>query len=358
MSTGGVAPAARPLTETERNWFWAFGLVVASVLVCWGIYAAEQAWGPHDRSQWMVVHPVESAMRFVALPHFLVGFLFLTTSRGMRRARSWAWLAALFGVGALLSWAFGSAGGRHAAIPRILFLTYFAVHEFRDEVFFYLANGDAPREKDPERLKWRVLVAPLLVWLSFTSVTLLGTAYEVGGLRKYTEAVFGSMPESARHALGAAPLVALVITIVLLRRYYRRRYAGGVLEFVRAHRPIFVVFGGLLGLILLDLVVSGRIHSIVTLHVTAWYVFVMRGFGKRPPPDPPPRRFTWKWMRTTRAGFAFLHVGLLVATLIAAAVWAYAYGNAPSAYGLSVFVSRDAFPYWTIMHVTISFLPR
>ena len=39
----------------------------------------------------------------------------------------------------------------HAAIPRVLFLAYFAVHAFPDDVFFYKANGDAVRPgPDPQ----------------------------------------------------------------------------------------------------------------------------------------------------------------------------------------------------------------
>ena len=96
----------------------------------------------------------------------------------------------------------------------------------------------------------------------------------------------------------------------------------------------------------------------MTLHVAAWYVFVIHQFSKRPAPDPAPRKFGWKWMRTTRPGFEFLHIGLLVAVLIAAGVWAYGFNNSPSQPMLAAFLSRDAFPIWTIFHVTTSFAPR
>ena len=135
---------------------------------------------------------------------------------------------------------------------------------------------------------------------------------------------------------------------------YFRRYRAKVLA---AHRPICVVYGGALVVIVLELLISGRIFSIVTLHVTAWYVFAMYQFSKRPPPDPAPRKLGWKWMRTTRGGFAFLHLGLCVLMLVAAAVWAYGFRNAPSSV-FSMFLSQDVFAYWTIVHITISFVPR
>ena len=144
--------------------------------------------------------------------------------------------------------------------------------------------------------------------------------------------------------------MALAVTFRVYRRYHA--------SIVAAYRPISAVFVGMLLVVLLDVLVSGRIHSIVTLHVTAWYVFVIHQFSRRPAPDPAPPRLRWKWIRTTRGGFEFLHIGLLVLVMVGAGVWAYGFGNSPSQAGLSVFLSRDAFPFWTIAHVTTSFTPR
>jgi len=138
-------------------------------------------------------------------------------------------------------------------------------------------------------------------------------------------------------------------------RVYRRRYRA---EILAVHRPICVVFAGMLVVVLLDLLVNGRVYSIVTLHVTAWYVFVLHQFSRRAAADPAPPRFGWKWIRTTRSGFQFLHLGLLALAMIGAGVWAYGFDNSPSQVGFSAVLSRDAFPYWTIFHVTTSFTPR
>ena len=64
------------------------------------------------------------------------------------------------------------------------------------------------------------------------------------------------------------------------------------------------------------------------------------------------------WVRTTQTGFQTLHLGLLVVLMAIGVVWAYAFHNDAAHHAMWVLVSRDAFPYWTIMHVTVSFTPR
>lgn len=339
-------------TDTERNWVKAVALVAGSVLLFAALEALELGWGRESRHDRMVYHPVETSMRCLAIPHFLIAFLFTTTSSRMRGALPWARLAGLAAVGAGLCWLFHATGGRDAKIPKALFLAYFAVHEFRDEAFFYVANGDAPEGVEPDRLKREVLVAPALLLFFGVAVVFLGAAWEIGGLRRYTEPVFGA--SGIRWAAGPLPLLAVGAFVWWLLR--RARARGGAWAFVRTHRPVFVVFGGIFLLILLDLVLHGKVRAIVTLHVTAWYVFTMHALARRPPPTPTPRTLSWRWMRTTRPGFAFLHVGLFVLVAAGCALWAYGFDNTSSpAWAL---LSRDAFPYWTIMHITMSFLPR
>ena len=73
---------------------------------------------------------------------------------------------------------------------------------------------------------------------------------------------------------------------------------------------------------------------------------------------PPPAPLTWRWVRATPTGFRWLHLGLLAAVIVAAIVWAYGFRNDASLTAMDVVLSRDAFPYWTIMHVTVSWVPR
>ncbi len=346
------------LTATERNWLKAVGLVAGSVLLFHGILALESLAATRRPSERLVYQPVETSMRCMAIPHFLIAILFTASSRKMRRARSWLQYAGLAVMGVGLCLLFAKAGGREDLIAKGVFLLYFAVHEFRDEAFFYTANGDAPRSAGSGRPSRGIYLAPAaLLWFSLAIVALCA-AFEIGGLSRYTRPLYGDLSDSARRGLGVLPMLGLGACSAWMLRRARRFHPGGAAAFVRAHRPILRVFGGILLFILIDLILHGRVHALVSLHVTAWYVFTIQMLDRRPPATPAPRTFTWAWMRTTRAGFVFLHVGLFVAVTVGCAVWAWGFRNAPSHHAFRFLLSREAFPYWTIMHITLSFLPR
>lgn len=357
-ATATVPAGARPFTRTERNWLLAFAIVVASGVLFWALWFLEQGAGRTVREQAFVFHPIETPMRMVGLAHFLVAILFLTTSRAMARPSSWAWLAGLLLLGYVLCELFADAGGIKALLPRALFFVYFLLHEFRDQAFFYEANGDLPSGPDRARVKRDVLGLPLLALGLIGAVFMAGAGLRLGGARRYTETLLGWAPDALVPVLGLLPIALLVLATHLWRRAIERRYAGGVRAFLRTHRPMLLVYGGILGVLALDLLINRRAYAIVTLHVAAWYVFVLAGYARRPAPQPRPAPMTWRWMRTTRAGFNTLHLGLLALVIAAALVWAYGYRNDAGLTAMNVLLSKDAFPYWTIMHVTVSWMPR
>lgn len=355
--------APRPLTTTERNWLTALAIVVGGTLITGLVMLAEKQWGSAAQSsERLVGNPVESFMRFLALPHFVLAILFMSTSRGMRSARAWVWFVGLTGLGVGLCYAFGHAGGRAIAVPNALFLGYFLVHEFRDQAFFYRIHGDLAAAHTPgvdtKRVKWDLLRVPVLGLAAITASFLFGAAFRIGGTRRYTDDVYGSMSTELRYALGILALGLVIGAVHMTKRSWNRRYAGGAIGFIKTHRPLFVVFGGIMAVLILDIVLNGRAYAIVTLHVATWYVFVTRGFAARPAPDPTPAAGSWGWMRSTRRGFLWLHNGLFVVIVGAAVLWAYGFHNSSDQGALWVLLSKDAFPYWTIMHVTISFVPR
>lgn len=344
------------LTATERNWLRAAAIVLGSIAFFWSIQAAETRWRPAPRTQQVVYDPVETSMRVLALPHFILGLLFLATSRGMRQARSRRSVLLLAAAGAALCWLFAQVGGHREKFGQVIVLLYFAVHEFRDEAYFYVANGDAPPGTDAKRLGWQVLRAPALMLGFAGAVILLGVAFELGDLRRFTAPIFGRVEPPLRWALGTVPLLLIVLDALRLKRRCDRDFPGAFPEFLRRHRPILRVCLGIGLVILLEVLVRQKSRALVTLHVTAWYVFVMYQFGRRPAPVPAPSRFSWAWMRSTPGGFSFLHVGLAALTLLGCAVAAYGFRN--DAAWFQLVLSREAFPYWTIMHITISFVPK
>jgi hypothetical protein len=63
-------------------------------------------------------------------------------------------------------------------------------------------------------------------------------------------------------------------------------------------------------------------------------------------------------MRSTTAGFSALHLAVFLLVLGAGAVWAFAFRNSPETPVLASVLSKESFAYWTIVHVTLSWMPR
>ena len=357
MAEGQVVTAsAGRLTLTERNWTLAV-LFVGGLAALFGLVEAlEIAAGRTDRATRFVYDAFETSTRTFAIAHILVGTAFLLSSRTMERGSSRLWFGALAVAGIGLCWLFQAAGGRQAHVPAAIFYAYFFVHEFRDEAWFYRANGDAVG-LDDEAARRDVLRLPALALAILLCVFLVGGAWGIGGTRRYGDQLLGSWPQGARQALGAA-FIAVTSVIVHLNVLGLRRRHGSVLAFLRSHRPIVFVYVGTFFLIFVGAVFTGRLSLIVALHVAAWYVFATRRLKAAPQGAVAARPGTWRWMRTTQTGFQTLHLGLFAAVVGLAVVWAYVYGNDPSNRVLWVLVSRDAFPFWTILHVTLSFTPR
>ena len=357
VQTVAAQRVRRPLTTTERNWLVALAVVVGSGLVFAAVLAIEKSAGLTDKRTRLVRDASETSMRLLALSHFLVALVFMSTSRTMKRARSWAVFLGLAALGAGLCWGFSRLGGIGAPLAAVLFYAYFLVHEFRDQVGFYRANGDAPPAADPRAVLRDLLAFPALAFLVIGTVFVFGAAFRIGGARRYASA-FGDMPRIAQQGLAVAAVLAVAGAAWALKRRWDRRHEAGARGFVASHRPIFLVFAGITTVLFAGIPLTGDVYPIVTLHVTTWYVFYLCMLRSRPRPGPPPRPFTWPWMRGTAAGFNFVHLGIAGLIILAAAVWAYGSGNDPGNHALRILLSKDGFPYWTIMHVSVSFLPR
>lgn len=350
--------ARRPLTLTERNWLAAFSIVVVGALAFVGVRAWERAYGHAERTEAFVYHPVETSMRLVAVAHILLGTLFLATSRAMQRPRAWPRLVALTGLGVGLCLAYGQASGPAVPLAKAAFYAYFLAHEFRDQTWFYRANGDGPPPGADDGTTRDLLRVPTLLVAFLGALFVAGAGLGVGNPRRYTEALLGFSPEGLRPVVGLLPLAAVLLATRAFARRLGRTRPGGLWAFLVEHRPVMLVYAGILGVLLLDIVISGRAYAIVTLHVAGWYVFTFRQLRARPAPAPSPRPPGWRWLRGTPRGFDVLHLGLVGLTLLAAAVWAYGFRNDPDLAPFYVMLSRDAFPFWTIMHVTLSWMPR
>lgn len=351
-------PAAgkyRPVTATERNWARAAAIFLGSLAVFGAIYAIEMDLGRWNRDIRLVRDPAQASMHFLGISHFLVAVLYSVTSKRMRSVRSWARFGLMLGVGALLCVGYARLYAASALAAGICFFTYFLVHDLRDQVFFYFSNGDAPEAGDPPGLARVLGWCPFLVTGALAAVAipavLLGLP--VGGpLRPQVS----SFPAWFLWPLAVLPAPLVTIVAMRLSRVWRRGGFGTVSGFVRANRPILLVFAATALNLLLGAFLGWGAHGIVIMHVVTWYVFIMTQFARRPPAARPPRG--WRWVRDTPTGFNLLHVGSVLLLIAAGAVWAYGFRNDPSLTPLWVLLNGDNFRYWTILHVTVSFGSR
>lgn len=366
-SAAVTQPRTTPLGETAtiqqyvQTLIWTF----AAIGVCLLGYAIEKYivrdmlhW-IHETDYRMFKNPAELPMRLFGLPHFAVGLAFMLSSRRMRGFKSWAQLAGLTALGIAFCWLFyrfGYDGDRFSALALLVFYFYFLIHGFRDEAFFYRALGDMPAGAD--RTHQRIMVVLQMLMLGLL-VSLAIPAYVIFGELKpefshpLLENLFpASWSYLARFASTFLPMVGIA-AFALWR--IAAVFPDGLRGLWETHKPILTVFLIATGIILIALV-SGpwTFNAVVLMHFVAWYLFGRRSLAKRPPADPP-KPGTWTWMRTTRAGFTWLHLGLTAIVIAFVAYSAYATGKSGLVENI---VGSKSFYYWTIMHVTLSFFPR
>ncbi len=232
-------------------------------------------------------------------------------------------------------------GGLRNPLLLLLFYAYFLIHEVRDQARLFQAYGDAPG--DP------AATARLLGRLS-VAVALLLTAVLVGVYLLHGSAV------ARTRALVDSPRVWLMVLMVLLTAascgllslaLWGRGRAG---ELLRLHRPLWLVYAGILGLLMIGAVLgSVGFNLIILVHVTAWLVFVCRQLAGRPPVERPS---WWQWLRTTPRGFVILHLGVALAVLLLMALRVHCWGRA--GWFCELF-ARSSFAYWSILHISIAF---
>lgn len=348
-----LVPARRSLTTTERNGFWALLGTVGLFAVFYAVGRAERAADPAaDRTTRFVYEATETTTRLLAVAHTLVATLFLATSTKIRSARGATTLVGLALLSVALCLGFSALGGREGGVAMGLFAFYFLLHDLRDEAWFYGANGDAPPE-EARRAGLRLGGFVLGVLLATLA---LGVAI---GLRRPTRLLgIAGWSDGARiAAAGAVALAALGAAHLCLRSFGGGRVAGAPGE-MRRHRPLVVALVGVYAVFFGGIALTGRFYALVAMHVVIWYVFTLRRLATAPRPAVAPRPFTWRWMRSTVAGFNVLHLGIVGLLAAAGVVWAFAFQNDRALPGFRLLLARDAFPYWTLVHVTLSWMPR
>ena len=345
-----LAGTGRRLTRTERNWLLSAAILVGSMVLFRALYAYEMDIGRWDGGIRLVAEPAETATRYVAIAHFILAFLFIGLSPRMRSPRALAGIVALLAVGALLSGGFSFLERTSPVIASYVFFAYFVLHDFRDQAFFYRVNGDCPAPEGGAVTSRLILGIPFLAIGGLTAVLAFLASARLLGQEPVGEGL-ATLPAPIRVTIGLLPAVLVGIGFMRFRRLWRTQRPGGLEAFVRRHRPVFAVFAGSILATLLGMLLSWRLHTIVILHVAAWYIFTVRRFAAAPARSGGPGR----WLTATPSGFTILHGGLVVALVLLGVLWAYAFRNDPGITPLRLLLSPQYFRYFTIVHVTVSF---
>ncbi len=362
LDYAGARPV-RPLLEipTFRNWFRTLCWTIGAVGVCGLIYCFDK-WGltlniaaPRDVDYRMFKNPAELPMRVFGLPHFIIATMFVLTSRRMQSLRNRLVFILLCGVSVVVCIAFHRVGATENPIALILFYFYFLIHGIRDDAYFYKSYGDMPTEAAPTHQRimavLQLLALGLLfafIWPIYTYLSRIKPRYAHPVLQNFFPADWGF---AFRLAIMFIPMVLIALfALAMIARQFNDGWAG----LWRAHRPILAVFIISIGIILLTLIIGPATFNVVVLmHFVGWYIFALYLLGRRP--EPAGQLGWWQWMRSTRRGFMTLHLGLAAVVTILIAISVYGFGKQDF---LEDFVGSKSFFYWTIAHVTLSFMPR
>ncbi len=360
MTSASVAAPPRPrprLSRTEAQWLVALAVTLGLVGLFQAIGRLEPA--ALEASERFVRNPSETATRFLAVAHTIVATAFLATSRKIRRPRTALALAGCAALAVAVCLVFERLGGLRAPAAGFLFYAYFVAHELRDEGWLTLRNGDAGPAVPPTPpgaarvVAWAPALVAVLVLVGAGAA---GIAF--GGAASKLEKYVAEVPSAHRTAGGAAVLAAAIVSIFLVLRAAARADGTTILGHVRRRRARVFVTTGLLVVFVASVAWTGRLYLIVALHVVWWAIFSFDAIRRAPRPAAPARPLTWAWVRTTPLGFTVFHGAVLLVVVGVGAAHALFARNDPSWTFAALLSSREAFPYWTLAHVSLSWLPR
>lgn len=353
---------------TRWNFIKAALATAGIVFIFWCAYYVEREWfHRHPASIRYIREASEAAMRYITIPHIVIGFLFLVSSKNNRSLRSRLWTVGLLALGVLLCGLYYRGGGRTDLVLSVGVYFYFLVHELRDEAMFYTVLGEAAPIPDKKLFKnfirWMValIVCSLLAFVLAAAPTGFYvqkmTASDTGlaslGLA-HTAWFDGSLSTPIKIIAGGLPLVIVSAGYVYVLRKYSRAFGfNNVKSFMQTYDKLFFVMFGVAAVLGLVILLTQRFYALILFHVVAWYVFASYQFNRHPPKEPP--KNWWVWMRTTPRGFKTLHIGMAAILMIVGLVWTLGFNLHPS---MNWLLAPESFLYWTIMHITVSFVPR
>jgi len=353
-SASTPAPGLRP---TIRQ-FLAASLLMGTLV---GLFRLGMAVEPVANKKEGVVagNALRAATVFTGIAHFSIAFLFMWTDpRAANRESRKRILAALL-IGASVCAVCLSIA---SAVPSFFLAgfvgLYFLTHEIRDEYFFSRTYRDVPEEGPGRDAVMRIIGGVISIAAAIGWNYLFVKRTNRGGVKFLRPGIdLRDLGTMERLTLWLVPVALFLLIAAALFVTTVRKSGRSPRQLWREYWPLITVYGGLALMLTADLRHQSTLYLVVLFHVAAWWVFTTRRLvlsGRAGSP----RELGWlTWFKRTQAGFQSLHIGLTLATVLLAVAWVYVFKKSPGN-ALAWIVTPDAFSYWTIMHVTVSFVPK
>jgi hypothetical protein len=346
------------LTPAELNFWRALALGTGLILFFQMISWLEQEVFHLPAGQRLVRTASEAAMRYFALAHYFVALFFMMTAARNRTPIRRGMMLGLLLAGGALCGVYHYFGGYTSGVMSFVVYGYFLVHEMRDDVLFYTTLRDAPPLDDRRRFNRlangiiALVIIGVLVALWFTGV--LGW-YRRGPIAPHLVSFLPAhLPWDARLIIALAPAAAwLFASYVFLDRHAAAYHS--IARLIVAHALMLRLFAGAFLVLGLGVLLTNRPYALILLHVSVWYVFVLRQLKERQQPSARTPQGYWIWMRTTAPGFRVLHIGMFLGLVAIDMIAIYGFGGQGWLWYL---LAPQVFLYWTILHITVSFIPR
>lgn len=355
-------PISLPKLGNAERLFWkGVGLTALFMFGFYLVYLVEkEVLGLRSSQRW-VIDCIEAPMRFFTIAHIIVATLFLATAKKNQNLSRRLSLAALSAVGVALCLGWYSLadtsqiwdmkhGTNLQVQAHLLILTYFLVHEVRDEIFFYRIMGDAPKDAQSEELDR--LHRGIITFMPMTLLAFYLWPHQILSAENRLPFVI-ELSSPWNWIVAMIPAAGSLAYLGLFLSREARRAQTSVGGFIKRHAPLFRVMAGVMGTVAVGSLIFQRGSLLILLHVCIWYVFAVQGLKARRPAVPPSE--WWAWMRSTPEGFRVLHLGLFVLAATLGFLCVYVTGVDGWLWAV---MSPAAFAHWSIMHITLSFMPR
>jgi len=303
----------------------------------------------------LVYNPAEFPCRVFGFSHYLVGLIFMLSSRTMKKAVSWLWLSALLAVSVGICVLFYNFGGAGNPILVIFYFLFFMFHGYRDVILFYQPQTEDKVLEAKRRWIFRYFQGVLILGLMYVLVPAFFLYLSLKP-RTYSPELQASIDAITPYLNGLLMSAWLILLVCLIGMWrLLKTFPGGAKGFWQDNKPVMLVVIYMTLIILASPLVGPWTYNLLILsHFVGWYFFASRRL-ETAPKQATTKDGLWKWVRGSVTGFQALHLGFAALFLILVLVNHYVLANTGV---LGLLLGGNAFYYWTVIHVTISFAPK